>query len=612
MNRKYLFFLLFFLTLFGVYVFGGNGPAADRTRGFEPNEHIDPAGHLANLKEATELRQDRRLSESKFWEKVQQPNVVILDARSAPMFALRHVEGAVNLPFSEFTARALTQAIPHRDTPVLIYCNNNFGGDPKSMMLKKVSASLNLSTYAALHDYGYTNVWELGPYTSVQDSILPMAGELVTTKRGRADEVATQDRNERVKLHLELDRPVLPSDSEEIVILKVGLNGVRRPSGERSPLNLALVIDRSGSMAGEKIRQAKAAAHQAVDQLASNDIVSLIVYGSEAMTFWPASRVGNGRGLHQAIDRIETDGNTNLFGGVQLGAAELRKRLRQDYVHRVILLSDGLANVGPSSPQELARLGAELRSEGMAVSTVGLGLGYNEDLMAALARRSDGNTYFVENSRDLPHVFAQEFGDAMNVVARELLVEVRFPVGITPLRVIGREGHVEAQRVEVRMNQLYGGREQFALIEVRVQSGRSAESRELARAELSYQAEVGAPRVRFSDDVQVTFTRDQEVVRERANRQVQTDYSLNRLAEVKEKVIELNDQGREDEARHELESLAASQRELSVSYANAAVGALAEKVEAEAEQLRVHGMDNATRKSYRADSLQISRQQQRP
>ena len=365
-------------------------------------------------------------------------------------------------------------------------------------------------------------------------------------------------------------------------------------------------------MSGDKIRQARNAAHQAVDQLMSDDVVSLIVYGSEAVTYWPASRVGDGRGLHQAINRIETSGNTNLWGGVQLGAAELRKRLRGDFVHRVILLSDGLANRGPSSPEELGGLGAELRAEGIAVSTLGLGLDYNEDLMAGLARRSDGNTYFVENSRDLPRVFAEEFGDAMNVVARELVVEVVFPAGVRPLRVIGRDGKIGNQRAEVRMNQLYGGREQFALIEVQVDPGRNAESRELARAELSYQTKAGSARVQLAKDVNVVFTGDMEVVRNEAIHQVQTDYSLNRLAEVKEKVIELNDQGRAEEAQHELASLVAAQRQMSESYANSEVAALADRVEAEADEYRRRGMDNATRKSYRADSLQISRQQKQP
>lgn len=415
-----------------------------------------------------------------------------------------------------------------------------------------------------------------------------------------------------VNLNLELDRPVLPSDSAETVILKIGLDGVRQTGADRAPLNLALVIDQSGSMSGDKIRQARAAAHQALDHLGANDVVSLIAYNNHASVYWPAQRVGNGRGLRAAIDRIETGGGTNLFGGVELGATELRQRLRGDYVHRVILLSDGIANVGPSSPAALAGLGAGLRDEGIAVSTLGLGLDYNEDVMIALARRSDGNTYFVENSRDLPRVFEQEFGEAMNVVARELLVEVVFPEGVTPIRIVGRDGRVDRQRVELTMNQLYGGREQFALVEVRVAPGRHAESRSFAQVEVSFQQKPDMPRARIAGKVQVEFDADLSTVRERANHEVQADYALNRMVEVKEKVIELTDRGQDDEACRELESLAAAQLELSESYANAAVAKIAEDVSLQAERLRVHGMDNASRKSYRADNLQLSRQQTRP
>jgi len=412
-----------------------------------------------------------------------------------------------------------------------------------------------------------------------------------------------------INLNLALDRPVLPAESPETVIMKIGLDGLRRVDADRPPLNLALVIDRSGSMSGEKIHQARMAAHQALDHLAANDVVTLVAYSNEAVVCWPAQRVGSGRGLRAAIDRIEVGGGTNLFGGVELGAAELRERLHGDFVHRVILLSDGLANVGPSSPAALAGLGAGLRDEGIAVSTLGLGLGYNEDVMTALARRSDGNTYFVENSRDLPRVFEQEFGEAMNVVAREVLVEISFPEGITPIRIVGRDGRVENSRVEIKLNQLYGGREQFALVEVQVAPGQHAESRAFAKAEVSYAQKVGQPRQRVAGTLQVAFDADFEAVRAQANPQVQADYALNRMVEVKEKVIELTDRGENAAAQKELELLAQSQRSVSAHYANPAVAEIAEEVSLEAERMRTEGMSNATRKSYRADNLQMSRQQ---
>src|SRR5690606_7337943 len=112
------------------------------------------------------------------------------------------------------------------------------------------------------------------------------------------------------------------------------------------------------------------------------------------------------------------------------------------FVNRVILLSDGLANVGPSSPEELGRLGTALVRDGISVTTIGLGLGFNEDLMTRLARCSDGNTYFVEHSGDLPGIFASELGDVLNVVARQVTIEIEFPSGVRPLNFVGRDGMI--------------------------------------------------------------------------------------------------------------------------------------------------------------------------
>jgi hypothetical protein len=150
------------------------------------------------------------------------------------------------------------------------------------------------------------------------------------------------------------------------------------------------------------------------------------------------------------------------------------------------------------------------------------------------------------------------------------------------------------------------------LVEVQVAPGRHAESRAFAEATVSFQQKPDSPRQRLAGSVQVAFDAGLATVRAAASHAVQTAYALNRMVEVKEKVITLTDQGKAEEARRELESLAAAQQQLSASYANAAVAEIAEDVSLEAERLRVHGMDNASRKSYRADNLQLSRQQARP
>ena len=92
------------------------------------------------------------------------------------MYALRHIKGAVNLPFTDFTADSLSRVIPAKDSKVLIYCNNNFLGSPIAFASKTATASLNLSTYTSLISYGYTNVYELGPLLDVKSTVLPFEG----------------------------------------------------------------------------------------------------------------------------------------------------------------------------------------------------------------------------------------------------------------------------------------------------------------------------------------------------------------------------------------------------------------------------------------------------
>lgn len=116
-----------------------------------------------------------------------------------------------------------------------------------------------------------------------------------------------------------------------------------------------------------------------------------------------------------------------------------KKFLDRNKVNRVILLSDGMANIGPSKPHELAELGRALIKQGIGVSTIGLGLGYNEDLMTQLAGHSDGNHYFVEDADKLSKVFDSELGDIFSVVAQDIDINIICKDGVKPLRILGRD-----------------------------------------------------------------------------------------------------------------------------------------------------------------------------
>jgi hypothetical protein len=177
------------------------------------NPAIDYAGFEKIAAETAPVREKRRLTEKEFAAMAAQPGTVVLDARSADKFAMRHISGAVNLPFTEFTEATLAKVLPAKDTRVLIYCNNNFNGAPRSMARKAAdpvdfadraqvqrpqqvqvpqdgrpngAASLNINSYIALATYGYKNVYELGPLLNVQSTMLPFEGSEVPVKANSA------------------------------------------------------------------------------------------------------------------------------------------------------------------------------------------------------------------------------------------------------------------------------------------------------------------------------------------------------------------------------------------------------------------------------------------
>jgi Ca-activated chloride channel family protein len=285
---------------------------------------------------------------------------------------------------------------------------------------------------------------------------------------------------EQVKVDVGLAKPYVMAGQKQINYLRVSLTGVPiNEPARRTPVNVAIVLDKSGSMSGDKLRKAKEAAFASIDRLSANDIVSVIAYDHTVEVLVPATKVSDRFGIRQSIERLTAGGNTALFAGVSKGAAEARKFLDRQRVNRIILLSDGQANIGPSSPSELGSLGASLIKEGISVTTLGLGLDYNENLMMQLAQKSDGNHYFVEQTTDLARQFSYEFDDVLSVVAQEVTVRITCGDGVRPIRVLGREADITGQTVTTYLNQVYGKQEKYVLLELETpRSGRQRELRQ--------------------------------------------------------------------------------------------------------------------------------------
>ncbi len=414
---------------------------------------------------------------------------------------------------------------------------------------------------------------------------------------------------EDITIRVEVDRKVLPAGQKGKAIIKVSLGAPKVKKAKRAGVNLAIVLDRSGSMAGEKLVKAKEAAIEALKRLGPADIFSLVIYDHQIQTLVPAQSAANAESIIKIINSISSGGNTALFGGVSQGAAEVRKNIGEKYVHRVILLSDGLANVGPSSPQDLERLGRALIKENISVTTVGVGTDYNEDLMTRLSQASDGNAYFVQNSKDLPKIFTNELGDVLSVVARKVIIEIECPGGVTPIRIIGREGRIKGNKVELYLNQLYGGQEKYVLLEVEVPATEEKEKRRIATARVNYENLIDRKKSTVSGEVSVSFSRKKKEVIASANKKVQVSVGENGAAIALDVSVDLMDQGKKKEAVYNLRFNAANLRDQAATYYNGLLLKQAEELEREAEVLEKEGMSKAQRKTMRNESYRARAQQ---
>jgi Ca-activated chloride channel family protein len=195
---------------------------------------------------------------------------------------------------------------------------------------------------------------------------------------------------------------------------------------ERRPYHLALVIDRSGSMAGEPLAEAILCARHIVSRLEPTDRAALVVFDDGVDTLVPAHPVGDRGALYAALARVHEGGSTNLHGGWKASVDALLPAAQSASLARVILLSDGNANAGETTDTAaIAALCAQAAARGVTTSTDGLGRSFNEELMVEMAKKGQGNPYYGATAADLFEPFAEEFDSSQPLRAAPAAVPRR-------------------------------------------------------------------------------------------------------------------------------------------------------------------------------------------
>jgi uncharacterized protein YegL len=235
------------------------------------------------------------------------------------------------------------------------------------------------------------------------------------------------------------------------------------------PINLALVIDRSGSMAdSDKISRVKAALLVLVSQLRDTDFLSIVVFDSEAQVLLPACSLVNRETIKQLIRQIEPSGSTNIHAGLMLGYQEARKNYRKDATNRVILLTDGIANRGVTEPQKIAQDSLRFNDEGIDLSTIGVGLDLNKDLLRELAKSGRGLFHFVADAQDIEKVFITELQSLISPVANEPKVDIDYDANLELVQLYGYEPQLRKNGITLKLDNMNQGLTQVILLRFRI------------------------------------------------------------------------------------------------------------------------------------------------
>ena len=360
-----------------------------------------------------------------------------------------------------------------------------------------------------------------------------------------------------VKLSAGLGQSVIPSNGGK-VYLRLNLKAlVHEASENRPPINVGLVLDRSGSMRGPRIAAAKEAARMALSRLGNDDVVALVAYNHKVNILQPARQLSNHELFTAAIDRLTADGRTALFAGVKEGGRQVERFMSDRRINRVILMSDGLANVGPSSPAELAKLGQKLGGKGISVTTIGLGLGYNEDLMQRLALASDGNHAFAETPDDLIKIFNSEFGDTLSIAAKDIEIIIEVRAGFRPVRVLGRDANIDGSRIKLRLNQLTALNERYLVVELDAARSKPVDDVAVAHIETQYLDLQAGERRKTTAHVNASISDDKARQEASRNKEVLSEVTTQIATERSEKAVDLRDKGDLAAARKLLQENAA-------------------------------------------------------
>ncbi|MEH1855071.1 MAG: VWA domain-containing protein [Nostoc sp.] len=407
-----------------------------------------------------------------------------------------------------------------------------------------------------------------------------------------------------IKTSYEFDQSILPvgSSLKTNILLRFRVDIAESP---RRNLNLSLVIDRSGSMAGAPLHHALKAAESVVDQLEPYDILSVVVYDDEVDSVVPPQAVTNKAALKNSIHKVRAGGITNLSGGWLKGCEHVKTQLDPQKINRVLLLTDGHANMGIQDPKILTATSGQKAEEGIITTTLGFGQGFNEDLLIGMARAATGNFYFIQSMDEATEVFSIELDSLRAVVGQNLKVTLELANGVTLVDTLSlaKVNQNDAGQAVLTLGELYEGEDKLLGLSLAIAS---AQVGNLPVMKLHYSADV------VQDDVIQNISGTADVIAKigtveeaafASTSQIILELSRLTIAKAKETALSLAEHGKHQEAEEILRTLVKDLRDKGLNE-NFEISEEIDQLEYFAGRIAQKALGNAGRKEMRDQTYQ--------
>lgn len=316
-----------------------------------------------------------------------------------------------------------------------------------------------------------------------------VVGAAVSLACGHGSKMPSGPEASPVALDAALGNKFVKSGASNTLVARIGLAAKKRSVTVRPPVNLALLVDTSGSMEGRAIADARAASLALVGSLAPEDRIAVVVFDSKAEVLLPSTRVNDAdmKDLRKKIEAMKATGTTDMASGLKLAIDEVSRTLERDGVNRVVLVGDGV----PNDDRQIVPMVTQAAAKGISITALGLGNDYDETLMGRVAQISGGKFFYVEDSTKVASFFAEEVTRLHKVVARHAVLELRPGPGVTVTGVVGRTFYGLDRGVGVQLGDLSLGEEAEVVVELASTAPKEGANVEVLDAVLKFEDGVG-------------------------------------------------------------------------------------------------------------------------